>query len=314
MCRLFKMSESDKFSIYVRGSMHICLVILAVFCMKTAIWWNSLNQYLSSFDLGSLPPALFFIANVSCAAVVIERTPALRTSVARPLSQVLPLSLAINIITLCISTAAIRITAISQSLSDDSLRTYAGVSLVALSCFSFAIAINLAQPMRYTLVFGVLTAVYIKHPTFEHQSYIVVFALVLVAGSKATAWSTQIVKQLNRTRELESQLRVHEERLRFAQELHDSLGQRIAALSLKTQIALALYKKDEHKVSAELHELEKLIQLMREDLHQVVTGYRTLCPEEELNSALSLFKSTKALVHVRGKCSLIPPHCRQIAA
>lgn len=168
--------------------------------------------------------------------------------------------------------------------------------------------------MRYTLVFGVLTAVYIKHPTFEHQSYIVVFALVLVAGSKATAWSTQIVKQLNRTRELESQLRVHEERLRFAQELHDSLGQRIAALSLKTQIALALYKKDEHKVSAELHELEKLIQLMREDLHQVVTGYRTLCPEEELNSALSLFKSTKALVHVRGKCSLIPPHCRQIAA
>ena len=112
--------------------------------------------------------------------------------------------------------------------------------------------------------------------------YIVAFALVLVWVSRVTVWSVGIVKELYRTRGLQSQLKVQEERLRFAQELHDSLGQRLAAMSLKTQLAISLHRKDGDRTVGELRELEKLVRLMRMDLHQVVTGYRTLHPKSEL--------------------------------
>lgn len=53
---------------------------------------------------------------------------------------------------------------------------------------------------------------------------------------------------------------------------------------------------------------------MREDLHQVVTGYRTLYPHSELEAASSLLEGAGISVSVSGSPQDIPEACQQTAA
>lgn len=115
-----------------------------------------------------------------------------------------------------------------------------GLAVFLLSSFAFVLKIHLKYAYLIVTALGVITATVVEHPTLDRPSYIVAFALLLVWGTKVTEWSVGIVKELDHTRGLQSQLKVHEERLRFAQELHDSLGQHLAAMSLKTQLAISL--------------------------------------------------------------------------
>lgn len=189
-----------------------------------------------------------------------------------------------------------------------------GLAVFLLSCFALGLTIHLKYRYWIALTLGAISAVIVRHPALDHPSYIIAFTLLLTWGSNATVWSVRIVKELQRTRGLQSQLRVHEERLRFAQELHDSLGQHLAAMSLKTQLAISLQEKDVSRVRSELQEIEKIVRLMREDLHQVVSGYRTLSPESELDTAGNLLHGAGISVSITGSPESIPARCRQASA
>ena len=102
--------------------------------------------------------------------------------------------------------------------------------------------------------------------------------------------------------------------MRFSQELHDSLGQHLAAMSLKTQLAVTLYEKNGDGVKGELHELEKLVRIMREDLHHVVAGYRNLYPSRELDTAKILLSDAGISVAVTGDPRSIPDKCERLSS
>lgn len=150
--------------------------------------------------------------------------------------------------------------------------------------------------------------------TFAVPLAIAAFTVVLWAAGKITLWSVQVVNELDRSRDLESQVRVNQERLRFAQELHDSLGQHLAAMSLKTQLALSLYKRGDGQVEEELRDLEGLIRLTRKDLNQVVSGYREVSVEDEIVSAGKVLRAAGVEVRVSGDATQVPPHVQETVA
>lgn len=298
--RLFGMTETDKFSAYIRLSMHAALVALAVLSFRPVLGWPDASQ--------SALVVLVALVNCVFAVLVIERTPAFSTA-SRCREKLYPIAIGLNV--LC---WAIAVGILAMQRAPHIAGATNGLAVFLLSSFAFVLTIHLKYAYLIVTALGVITATVVEHPTLDRPSYIVAFALLLVWGTKVTEWSVGIVKELDRTRGLQSQLKVHEERLRFAQELHDSLGQHLAAMSLKTQLAISLYEKDADRAKSELHELEKLVRLMREDLHQVVTGYRTLYPHSELEAASSLLEGAGISVSVSGSPQDIPEACQQTAA
>ncbi|QRJ58005.1 histidine kinase [Corynebacterium macginleyi] len=295
-----EMPDTEKFSTYVRLSMHVTLLAIAVLSFRQVL------VPLGEFQPRPVLPVV--LLNAGLAALVIERTSAFSTA-SRPLGILYPAAIAINL-----SCWAVSIGVLATQSAPNLMGTASGLSIFLLCSFAFVLSINVKHAYLIVTGLSVITASVVKHPELDHPMYIVAFALVLVWVNKVTVWSVGIVKELYRTRGLQSQLQVQEERLRFAQELHDSLGQRLAAMSLKIQLAISLHKKDGDRTVGELRELEKLVRLMRKDLHQVVTGYRTLHPQSELEEASKLLGGSDIVVTVTGSPQDIPDACRQTAA
>lgn len=294
------MSETEKFSTYVRLSTHVALLAIAVLSFREVL--------VSSSEFQPALVLLVVLFNGGLTALVIERTPAFSTD-SRPLGKLYPGAIAVNL--LC---WAISIGLLATQRASHLTEITSGLSLFLLCSFAFVLSIHIKHAYLVVMVLSVITASVVKHPVLDHPIYIVAFALALVWVNKVTVWSVEIVTELYRTRELQSQVKVQEERLRFAQELHDSLGQRLAALSLKTQLAISLHRKDANRTDDELRDIEKLVRLMRTDLHQVVTGYRTLHPNSELEEASNLLGKANIAVTVTGHPQDIPNTCQQTAA
>lgn len=295
-----EMPETEKFSTYVRLSMHAALLAIAILSFRQVL--ASPGEFQDSLVL------LVVLINGGLTALTIERTSAFSTT-PRPLGKLYPGAIAVNPLCWTISIGLL-VTQRAPHLTE----IIGGLSVFLLFSFAFVLSIHIKHAYLIVVALSVITAFVVEHPELDHPVYIVAFALVLVLLNKVTVWSVGIVKALYRTRELQSQLKIQEERLRFAQELHDSLGQRLAAMSLKTQLAISLHRKDTDRTDDELHDIEKLVRLMRTDLHQVVTGYRTLHPNSELEEASNLLRKANVAVNVTGHPQDIPNSCQQTAA
>lgn len=295
-----EMPETEKFSTYVRLSMHAALLAIAILSFRQVL-----------VPPGEFKPSLVLLVvliNGGLTALTIERTSAFSTT-SRPLGKLYPGAIAVNL--LC---WAISIGLLAMQRAPHLTGSIGGLSVFLLFSFAFVLSIHIKHAYLIVVALSVITAFVVEHPELDHPIYIVAFALVLVLLNKVTVWSVGIVKALYRTRELQSQLKIQEERLRFAQELHDSLGQRLAAMSLKTQLAISLHRKDATRTDGELRDIEKLVRLMRMDLHQVVTGYRNLYPKSELEAASNLLGKADIAVTVTGHPQDIPNSCQQTAA
>lgn len=295
-----EMPETEKFSTYVRLSMHAALLAIAILSFRQVL--ASPGEFQDSLVL------LVVLINGGLTALTIERTSAFSTT-PRPLRKLYPGAIAVNLLCWTISIGLL-VTQRAPHLTE----IIGGLSVFLLFSFAFVLSIHIKHAYLLVVALSVITAFVVEHPELDHPVYIVAFALVLVLLNKVTVWSVGIVKALYRTRELQSQLKIQEERLRFAQELHDSLGQRLAAMSLKTQLAISLHRKDTDRTDDELRDIEKLVRLMRTDLHQVVTGYRTLHPNSELEEASNLLRKANVAVTVTGHPQDIPNSCQQTAA
>lgn len=296
----FRLTDTEKFSVYMRFSLHALILALALMSFEPVSEWP--NVKLSAVFISVA------LVNGLCVILVIEKSPALSTN-PKPVGLLYPTAIGINIISW-----ASTLTFISVHRFSSIANAASGLAVFLLSCFALGLTIHLKYRYWIALTLAGITAAIVRHPALDHPGYVIAFTLLLTWGSNATVWSVEIVKELHRTRGLQTQLRVHEERLRFAQELHDSLGQHLAAISLKTQLAISLHEKDASKARSELREIEKIVRLMREDLHQVVSGYRTLSPESELDAARNLLHGAGISISITGSPESIPVRCHQASA
>lgn len=138
--------------------------------------------------------------------------------------------------------------------------------------------------------------------------------LGLMGTTVLSAWTVNLAKQLDRARVTESALQVSEERLRFSQELHDTLGQRLAAMSVKAELARALAKRGDERADAELAELQDLARTSVTEMHEVVDGYRAVNLSTEVEGARQLLDSAGVRLTVDGDPTELSEPMRELAA
>lgn len=144
--------------------------------------------------------------------------------------------------------------------------------------------------------------------------FLPVAGVVFLGTVALSLWTVQLMKEVEQSRELEGELRVAEERLRFAQELHDTLGQHLAAISLKSELSLALARRGDDRLEGELEQLQQLSRTSLSEMREVVQGYRAVNLATEVTGARSLLADAEVQLRVTGDALDVAEADRDLAA
>lgn len=155
-------------------------------------------------------------------------------------------------------------------------------------------------------VYAVAFAQRIDHPAWP----VLALALIVLALSPAcrvTLWTLGMVRELERTRRVDAELAVAQERLRFARDLHDVLGRSLSAVAVKSGLAARLADLGRAGAGGEMLEVQRIAQDSLVELRAVVAGYRTADLATELGGARALLTSAGIACRVEGLADLSAP-------
>ncbi|MET8145105.1 histidine kinase [Sphaerisporangium sp. NPDC005288] len=124
----------------------------------------------------------------------------------------------------------------------------------------------------------------------------VLVASVVAAGIVHYA---RFVRELRELRVALATTAVDQDRLRMAGELHDLLGQTLASITLKTELALALAGADRKRAAAEVEATIAIAVEARQEIRDVVAARRSLDVGAELSAAVALIELTGARCDLR---------------
>jgi len=108
---------------------------------------------------------------------------------------------------------------------------------------------------------------------------------------------TRLVRELAETRRALARMAIAQERLRFAEDLHELLGRSLSAITLNGELTRRLLETDPDRAATELTEILQLARKALADVRSVASGYRELSLDGESRSARSVL--TAADVEVR---------------
>lgn len=294
-----------KYSIYNRWSMHLMLFIFGFFglaIVETRVR-DDQDVIIASSPLVVAGLAVFIMVAISVA--VLELEPQLNTESRKPLAPILGIAMIIMAVA-WMSGLAVKI--LGHSIDMEFLGvalSYSALTLASCSIFPW---------LKYSWVWviGFLTVtVTLVHPVIGWHVFLTIIAIPMM---RLFTWTFVVVNTLQRARDSEATLQVTEERLRFAQQLHDTLGQHLAALSLKAQVAQALSARGDVRLDEELKQIQELTRQSTNHMRQVVRGYRSINLVTELKGAVELFHSAGIHVDVEGTSAEIPEKFRPVCA
>ncbi|MDO5512217.1 sensor histidine kinase [Corynebacterium sp.] len=144
--------------------------------------------------------------------------------------------------------------------------------------------------------------------------YLIVLPAVLTSVTIMSLWTAGVMRASERARHLEAELKVSEERVRFAQELHDTLGQHLAAMSIKAELAQKLAERGDVRLTQELADLRELTSTSLSEMREVVQGYRSVNLATEVAGARSLLLDARIPLTVTGDSLEVPAAHREQAA
>ncbi|WP_037634030.1 sensor histidine kinase [Streptomyces katrae] len=100
-----------------------------------------------------------------------------------------------------------------------------------------------------------------------------------------SGWLLNAVHELDRARELQAQLAVAEERLRFGRDLHDVMGRNLAVIALKSELAVQLARRERPEAVDQMIEVQRIARESQREVRDVVRGYREADLTAELEGA-----------------------------
>jgi two-component system, NarL family, sensor histidine kinase DesK len=135
----------------------------------------------------------------------------------------------------------------------------------------------------------------------------VVFIGIFVLTCRSSAWMLGIVWELDRSRTLQGRLSVAEERLRFARDLHDVLGQNLSLIAVKSELSAELARTGSEGAGESMLEVRRVAQESLREMRAVVSGYRTADLDTELAGAQAVLRSAGVSCRVIGDAGGLPP-------
>jgi two-component system, NarL family, sensor histidine kinase DesK len=136
---------------------------------------------------------------------------------------------------------------------------------------------------------AVLGAVLWQESVLQNLGFSLGGGAVVAALGLLVVWMLRLLTAAEAGREAEAKLAVSEERLRFARDLHDVLGQRLTAIALKAELAADLAGRldgpDAGRAREEAEEIRDLASSALQEARQAVHGYGTVDLPAQLTSA-----------------------------
>ena len=99
------------------------------------------------------------------------------------------------------------------------------------------------------------------------------------------------LRNLHTTQEELARLKVEEERLRMARDLHDLLGHTLSLITLKSKLAGRLVEHEPVRAVQEIREIERVARQALREVREAVTGYRQPRLANEVDSARQLLET-----------------------
>ncbi|GAA3804023.1 sensor histidine kinase [Sphaerisporangium flaviroseum] len=124
--------------------------------------------------------------------------------------------------------------------------------------------------------------------------WVPVATLVQAALVHAFRTMGRMLHELNLARAETARLAVDNERLRFARDLHDTLGHTLTSIVIRSQLAARLARSDADQAAQEMADVERVARQALDDVRDTVTGYRAVSLPGELDNA----RSTLALAGI----------------
>lgn len=171
----------------------------------------------------------------------------------------------------------------------------AATLLVGMTCFAIGtlvLCLREVRQMRYvapvTAVLVGLAALAFGVPAGEAAGNavgVLVSGAFLSAACGFSGWLLNTVYELDRARELQAQLAVAEERLRFGRDLHDVMGRNLAVIALKSELAVQLARRGRPEAVDQMIEVQRIARESQKEVRDVVRGYREADLAVELEGA-----------------------------
>ncbi|WP_280507936.1 sensor histidine kinase [Nocardia flavorosea] len=128
-------------------------------------------------------------------------------------------------------------------------------------------------------------------------------------------WGIRMVDELERTKDIEAELQLAQERLRFARDLHDVVGRGFSAIAVKSELAVALSKAGETgRAAGEMDSVRSLAVESMGQMRALVRGYRDIDLREEVAGARSLLSAVECALVVEGDPAAVPARYHEVAA
>jgi two-component system sensor histidine kinase DesK len=115
------------------------------------------------------------------------------------------------------------------------------------------------------------------------------------------------IRELHTARRELARLKVEEERVRLARDLHDLLGHTLSMITLKSELARLLIKEDPDRCAQELSEIERVARQTLREVREAVAGYRQPRLESELNGARQLLEAARIDAQIELITEELPP-------
>ncbi|MFD7556666.1 sensor histidine kinase [Streptomyces sp. NPDC059835] len=167
--------------------------------------------------------------------------------------------------------------------------------VMGVSCFgcgSLVLTMEKVRHMKYVPpVAASGTAVIVAALGLEPDEIIGYFVAVLVSCAFLSftcgfsGWLLRTVHELDRAREVQAQLAVAEERLRFGRDLHDVMGRNLAVIALKSELAVQLARRERPEAVEQMIEVQRIARESQREVRDVVRGYREADLAVELEGA-----------------------------
>ncbi|MGY2065525.1 sensor histidine kinase [Blastococcus sp. SYSU DS0619] len=163
------------------------------------------------------------------------------------------------------------------------------------------------QLLPHTVTVGLLSgfASYLDGtpaPAAVAQAAALTLAVVgVVLAFRFSVWVLDVVQETARSRGVQLQLALAEERLRFARDLHDVMGRDLSTIAVKSQLAGELVRRGQPGAADELTDIARIAEGSLREVREVVRGYRSADLASELAGARSVLRAAGVACTVTGE-------------
>lgn len=184
---------------------------------------------------------------------------------------------------------------------------------VYLSIFTAFFIGNLRNPVGFFIIYGlhialtigaIITGFFIDIQLFLPQAH---FILISVIGTVLLPFNLynrhkreKLEGQLEHARERISELMILEERERIARDLHDTLGQKLSLIGLKSDLAGKLISRDPDAAEKELQDIRQTASVALKEVRELVDDIRMVKLVDELVRVKQILRAAEMELIMHG--------------